>query len=550
MNCRYFLVVIVFLLFSYSLDAQRKNGKVTIEIEKGGVEKGKVKNGLREGTWKSYNSKGELIQEENFLHGKRDGAMKRTEDSVATTGSYTAGQKNGRFTTTVNKRVVSDISYKMDTLHGKYYVSGETKTISGSHYLNRKTGVWIIDSIDYRKKRILDTTNYANGVKHGISVTYEDNILITRSEWAEGQRNGFYEEHDAVTGRMITKGTYKSGERDGLWYTYRNGFLYSVEDFENGIHASNTIIYGSDTTIIAAIESYCPNGEKKLTQYNDGEGNVQQRRYYNRDGNTDSIIKYWPSGKIRETHYTAYVNNDGVTQFYLFQSYHTNEKIACRGYEHKDARTGKWIMYDSTGKQTESIHYDEGTAFGWYSAYHSNGKLKLQAYCYQGVTDTILVYANTGARLPQSNPAYSKTIDQVQSVHPEIWFRDPNKFPPDHHRKGFVSLGEPVTEGRWSDEPAMFPGGSDSLNIFIKRTIRYPEPERRLSKQGEVHIKFLVEKDGTLSDIQIVKEVQGAPGFTKETMRLMRAMPKWIPAKTGGKIVRVYYTLPVRFSLE
>lgn len=550
MHRRYYLLVIVFLLFNVPIDAQRKNGKVTIEIEKGGVEKGKVKNGLREGIWKSYNAKGELIQEENFLHGKRDGAMKRTEDSTVTTGYYTAGQKNGRFTTTVNKRVVSDISYKMDTLHGKYYFSSEAKTISGSHYLNRKTGVWIIDSIDYRKVRIMDTTNYANGLRHGISVTYTNNRLVVRSEWAEGKLNGFYEEYSPGSGQLISKGYYKDGNRDGLWYSYQGGFLYCVEDFENGIHASNTIFYGMDTSIIASIESYYPNGAKKMTQYNDGDGNVQQRRYYNRDGNTDSIIKYWPSGKIRETHYTAYVNNDGITQFYSFQSYHPNGKIASRGYEHKENRTGKWIMYDSTGKQTESIHYDEGTPFGWYNAYHSNGKLKLQAYCYQGVTDTIIVYTNTGARIPQSNPAYSKTIEQIQSTHPEIWFRDPNKFPPDHHRKGVVSLGDQINEGKWSDEPASFPGGNDSLDNFIKGTIRYPEPERRLSKTGEVHIKFLVEKDGTLSDIQIVKEVQGAPGFTKESMRLMRAMPKWIPAKTGGKIVRVYYTLPVKFSLE
>lgn len=544
------LICIILLLSSGEVFAQKKNGKVTIEIEKGGVEKGKIKNGLREGTWKSYNSKGELIKEENFLNGMRHGDMKAWDDSTMITGHYTTGQKDGTFITKINGQVVSEIGYMMDTLNGQYFTTSKEKTVYGFYQRGRKSGLRVVDSLDYDRNRIKDSTYFKNGLRDGMSALYINGVLVTRTHWTAGKRDGIYREYDLKTGILVRQGNYLADLRDGVWRTYAEGKLRSVEDYEKGIHASNTIMYEGDTTVIAGVESYYPDGMKRMTQLNDEKGRAKQRTYCSPQGNVDSIVSYYPSGKIKDAHYTAYVNNEGVTQFYTYQSFYMNGKVKSRGYEHKDQRDGNWLIYDSTGRVFESEHYIEGKPFGWFKTYYSSGALKLQAYCYEGITDTILVYSKSGVKLSQKDPAYSKTIEEVQLAHPEIQFRDPNKFPPDHKLQGIVSLGPDANEGKWADEPATFPGGIDSLNAFIKKNVRFPEPERRTSKEGEVHIKFLIEKDGTLSDVQIVKEVPGAPGFTKETMRLMRAMPNWIPAKTNGKIVRVYYILPVKFSLE
>lgn len=545
------LVVAGLLLGSVSIAvAQKKNGKVTIEIEKGGVEKGRIKNGLREGTWKSYNAAGKPIKEENYLHGKRDGVFTQWTDSSVVTGNYTAGQKNGAFITKYNGHLVSEINYKMDTLHGKYFLDSREKFISASYNHGKKDGLRVVDSVDYERHHVRDSTNYKNGLRDGVSVLYVNNVRVQLLTWSEGKRNGAFREYDPKSGAVITSGAYRNDNRDGYWLKYKDGRLISREDFENGIHASNSFYYGTDTSDVTGTESYYPDGMKKVSQQNYPGGKASQRIYFSQQGNIDSIVSYFTDGRIKDAHYTAYVNNEGITQFYTYQSYYMNGKVKQHGYEHKNERDGNWLTYDSTGKLLETEHYVDGKPFGWFIAYYPGGGLKLKAYCYEGITDTILVYAKAGAKLSQKDPMYSKTIAEVQAIHPDIQFRDPNTFPPDHHRKGVVALGPDANEGTWSDEPATFPGGNDSLNSFIQRTISFPEPERRMSKEGEVHIKFLVEKDGSLSDIQIVKEVQGAPGFTKETMRLMRVMPKWTPARTDGKIVRVYYILPVKFSLQ
>lgn len=552
MKLRALLLIILFFACVNPASAQRKkNGKVSIETEKGGVEKGRIKNGLREGTWKSYNSKGEQIQEENFLNGKRGGAYWREVDSLTMTGTYTAGSKNGRFTTTISGRVVSEIDYRMDTLHGRYYAVTDEKKIVGEYDHGKKTGLRIVDSIDYNGAKIHDSTYFINGLRDGISVQFKNGKRFAETFWWQGKRNGSYKEYDLTSGQLRIQGSYIDDKRDGEWREYQNGKLFRVSDYEKGIHAANSITYGNDTTQVKVIESYYPNGELRVVTRNDDQGKLYSRLCYSDQANLDSAITYYPNGKLKDVQSTSYTNDEGMTQFYLFMSYHPNGKLESKGYKHRMARAGTWLMYDSLGRLQTSIAYQENLPFGWFKAYHPNGKMKLQAYCYESITDTILVYDKNGTRIPQSKPEYSKTINEIQNQYPQVVFRDPNLFPPDHKRKGVVSLGDPIKgEGKWSDEPAMYPGGNDSLNAFIKRIIRFPEPERRLSKEGEVYIKFLVEKDGTLSDIQIVQVVPNAPGFTKETMRLMRVMPKWTPAKTKGKIVRVYYTLPIKFYLK
>ncbi len=538
-------------LFSIPVSAQKKNGKISIPIEKGRVEKGRIKDGQREGTWTTYDSKGKIIREENFLNGKRSGAFWRIEDSTEVRGNYTVNQRNGIFITKVNGKVVSEIGWLFDTLHGKYYYEWDDKKIVGTYDRGKKTGLRVADSIDHYNNRVKDSTMFVNGLREGRSVIYHNGVRYSETFWQQGKRNGSYREYDVKTGQLSKSGNYVDDEKDGIWREYRRGKLHFVHDFERGIHAANTTEYGDDTTKIHAITSYHPNGEVRLVVTNDPNGKLASRWYYNGQGNLDSAISYHPSGRAKDELYTSYTNDDGMTQFYFYRAYHANGKLQAKGYKHRLQKTGTWLLYDSLGRLQTTINYQENLPFGWFMAYHPNGKMKVKAYCYESITDTILVYDKNGSRVPPSNPNYSKTIAEVQNQFPEVNFRDPNNFPADHKRKGVVMMGDSITgEGKWSDIPAMFPGGKDSLNAFIKKHVQYPEPERRLSKEGEVHIKFLVEKDGTLSDIQIVKVVAGAPGFTKETMQLMRAMPKWTPAKTKGKIVRVYYTLPVKFKLQ
>ena len=97
-------------------------------------------------------------------------------------------------------------------------------------------------------------------------------------------------------------------------------------------------------------------------------------------------------------------------------------------------------------------------------------------------------------------------------------------------------------------EPPAFPGGQDSLKQYLARNLQYPRLAAENGIQGMVAVKFIVEKNGAVSNINIVRDI-GA-GCGKEALRLVETMPKWAPAKRRGQFVRVEYTLPVKFKLE
>ena len=89
-----------------------------------------------------------------------------------------------------------------------------------------------------------------------------------------------------------------------------------------------------------------------------------------------------------------------------------------------------------------------------------------------------------------------------------------------------------------------FSGGDQARIDFIQKNLRYPETDSVI--QGRVILNFIVEKDGTLNDITVIRSL--APEFDKEAVRIMELMPKWIPGKQLGENIRVRFTLPINFK--
>ena len=100
------------------------------------------------------------------------------------------------------------------------------------------------------------------------------------------------------------------------------------------------------------------------------------------------------------------------------------------------------------------------------------------------------------------------------------------------------------------DVKAQFPGGDDSLFKFLARNIRYPEAERDAGIQGTLYMKFIIEPDGTITDIRTLIPINDGKGLEKETIRVLKMRPCWQPARLKGKPVRTEYTLPVKFKIR
>lgn len=93
-----------------------------------------------------------------------------------------------------------------------------------------------------------------------------------------------------------------------------------------------------------------------------------------------------------------------------------------------------------------------------------------------------------------------------------------------------------------------FPGGETAMMQYISQNLKYPALARENGIQGSVVLSFVIEKDGNVSNTQIVRDIGGGCG--KEAARVVAAMPKWEPGAANGQPIRVRYTLPIRYKLE
>ena len=93
-----------------------------------------------------------------------------------------------------------------------------------------------------------------------------------------------------------------------------------------------------------------------------------------------------------------------------------------------------------------------------------------------------------------------------------------------------------------------FPGGPSALMAYLSSHVKYPAVAEENGIQGRVTVQFVVEKDGSVTDVKTMKSVD--PSLDREAERVVRSMPKWIPGKQNGSAVRVKYFVPVVFRLQ
>lgn len=93
-----------------------------------------------------------------------------------------------------------------------------------------------------------------------------------------------------------------------------------------------------------------------------------------------------------------------------------------------------------------------------------------------------------------------------------------------------------------------FPGGPSALMKYLSENVKYPVVAQENGVQGRVVVSFVVEKDGHITDVKVVRSVD--PSLDKEAARVVKSMPNWIPGKQNGSAVRVKYNVPVSFKLQ
>jgi protein TonB len=100
------------------------------------------------------------------------------------------------------------------------------------------------------------------------------------------------------------------------------------------------------------------------------------------------------------------------------------------------------------------------------------------------------------------------------------------------------------------EEQAEFPGGIAAMQKYLGSNIQYPAMAREAGISGKCFLKFVVNENGDISNVEVLKGVPGCSDCDKEAVRVVKSMPKWKPAKMTGRSVKCYFNLPVSFKIQ
>lgn len=136
------------------------------------------------------------------------------------------------------------------------------------------------------------------------------------------------------------------------------------------------------------------------------------------------------------------------------------------------------------------------------------------------------------------NQEGSDDADKFKAVQEQVVVKEPEPEPEPEPQKIFVAV----------EQQPEFPGGNAALMKWLGNNIKYPPMALANEISGRVIVKFVVERDGSVSGAQVIKGVD--KDLDKEAIRVVKNMPKWQPGKNNGQAVRCYFTLPVTFKIQ
>ena len=151
--------------------------------------------------------------------------------------------------------------------------------------------------------------------------------------------------------------------------------------------------------------------------------------------------------------------------------------------------------------------------------------------------------------LAQANDVL-KDIDAVIATKTvETGVTDGSGFNPDDYKQ-VVETTTPEEEKvyTWVQVKPSYPGGEEARLKWLRENLEYPQQAVADEIQGLVQVGFVVEKDGSITNVKVVQSAHST--LDREAVRLVKAMPKWIPGKQNGNTVRAYFTQPIRFVLR
>lgn len=227
---------------------------------------------------------------------------------------------------------------------------------------------------------------------------------------------------------------------------------------------------------------------------------------------------------------------------------------------------GVYTTFFQSGNKMSERKFEDGEMTGESTLYYPNGKLYNKMSKEFTLTDTLVLFqecrdstgkvltANGNGNWITYNDDFSQVVETgkvLNGLQDSIWTVTRQNYPRINIRfKNGKPVRDSVTNKIFTlvDVVPEFPGGLEAFGRFLASHIRFPATARENHIQGRVIVSFIVEKDGTLSNVKVTQGIGG--GCDEEAVRVIKMCPSWKPGMQNGKPVRVQYSVPISFSLD
>jgi TonB family protein len=207
--------------------------------------------------------------------------------------------------------------------------------------------------------------------------------------------------------------------------------------------------------------------------------------------------------------------------------YYRSGKVQMKGNFLDDSckkRQGEFLWYDENGKLSRENHFDDGKADGHQAYYYANGKTQVEGF-------------NKMDKKEGEWTAYYES----GKISGKATYKDDKQISANFYKEDGSSNNQILEFEKESE----YPGGISALSGFLSRYLRYPDKAIKNNIQGTVVVQFIVDKDGSVTDVQVAQHVD--PLLDEEAIRVIKKMPKWRPAIWGGRVVKSYKKQPIFF---
>lgn len=260
-----------------------------------------------------------------------------------------------------------------------------------------------------------------------------------------------------------------------------------------------------------------------------------------------------------------------------FYYYHSNRQLERKGRFIAGKRDGIWKAYSESGRLVDSMLFKGGLPSKFSYRWHDSGEVALVGNYNDDGSGEEVIYYTTGTvdtkgkysaghlkdslwiyNYESGSPACVETYNKGVLLNVACLKEDGT---PDSCWPGFDTFLNkqmlPVLMGcssgdRGKDELyAMFmPEAQYNVNRYLAGEINYPEAARNSNAQGTVYVQFAVSKTGLINEVKLVSSGKLGMGLDEEALRVIKKMPKWKPGRAHNRPAKVYFTIPVKFSLH